>query len=455
MTRHVPALVVGGGVSGLVCAFALRKSGIDAHLVEASPRSGGVIQSITSEGFLLELGPQSFGGAPSLYNLCRQLGIQNQLLTAPPLPRFILIDGKLKAAPLRTVHFFASSFAGIRTKWSIFRDAFGRTVPPAGDESVAAFVRRKFTPELLEKIVGPFVSGIYAGDPEKLSFGAAFPQLREAETETGSIIRGLARRGKQLKQSGAPRPALLSFRNGNETLVHTLSSKIGPALQTNARVTSIARNSDASVEVQLETNGQTETISTKKLIIATPTEVAGKLLGGLDPALESLLKSVEYVPVAVVSLGYRKSDIGRSLHGFGFLVPRTAGLRVLGTVWNSSLFPGRAPDGCALLTSFLGGATDPEVARLPPGEMATLVHNQISPLLSITGDPAFSNVTVWRRALPQYNLGHLERLAAVSSLLRNYPGIWLAGNYLRGPALGSTVEQSIAVAEEVRVALQS
>jgi oxygen-dependent protoporphyrinogen oxidase len=455
VTRHVPALVVGGGISGLVCAYALRDAGIETEIFEASLRPGGVIQSITSEGFLLELGPQSFGATPSLHKLCQQLGIRNQLLTAPPLPRFILIDGKLKAAPLRVFPFFASSFVGIRTKCSILQDAFGRTVPPAGDESVAAFVRRKFTPELLEKIVGPFVSGIYAGDPEKLSLGAAFPQLREAETETGSIVRGLARRGKQLKQSGAPRPALLSFRNGNETLVHALSSKIGPALQTNARVTSIARNIDASADVQIETNGHAETISTKKLIIATPTEIAGKLLGGLDPAFNSLLKSVEYVPVAVVSLGYRKSDIGHSLHGFGFLVPRSAGLRVLGTVWNSSLFPGRAPDGHALLTSFLGGATNPEVAGLPPGELATLVHNEISPLLSITGDPAFSGVTIWRRALPQYNLGHLDRLAAVAKLLRNHSGIWLAGNYLRGPALGSTVEQSLAVAEEVRVTLQS
>jgi oxygen-dependent protoporphyrinogen oxidase len=447
--------VVGGGISGLVCAYTLRKAGIDAQLLEASSRPGGVIQSIGTEGYLLELGPQSFGGAPSLYNLCHALGIESHLVTAPPLPRFILIDGKLRPAPLRVVAFFSSPFASMKTKWSILRDAFGHTVPPAMEESVAAFVRRKFTPELLEKIVGPFVSGIYAGDPEKLSLGAAFPQLREAEAETGSIVRGIAHRGKQIKQSGAPRPALLSFRDGNETLVRALGAEIGPALETNTRVISVARREDASFDVRFENNNEQESISTKALIIATPADVAGKLLAGIDPAIQSLLNFVEYAPVAVVSVGYRKSDVGHSLHGFGFLVPRSAGLRVLGTVWNSSLFLGRAPEGHALLTSFLGGATDPTAAELSPAQLTSLVHSQISPLLSTSSDPAFSSVTIWHRGLPQYNLGHGDRMAAVAKLMQNCPGVWMAGNYLRGPAVGSCIEQASAVAEEVRKSLQS
>jgi len=163
---------------------------------------------------------------------------------------------------------------------------------------------------------------------------------------------------------------------------------------------------------------------------------------------------MDYAPVAVVSLGYRISAIGHSLEGFGFLVPRSSGLRVLGTVWNSSLFPGRVPQGRALLTSFVGGATDPSAASLPAEALTSLVHREISPILSISAEPVFSNVTVWPRALPQYNLGHSDRLAAVAKLLRNHPGIWLAGNYLRGPAIGSCVEHALAVADEVREALE-
>jgi oxygen-dependent protoporphyrinogen oxidase len=455
VTRHVPALVVGGGISGLVCAYALRKSGIDAHLIEASSRPGGPIHSLLRDGFLLELGPQSFSSAPVLMDLCHELGLDNQILPAPRAPRFVLLDGALRPAPLSPPAFFASSFFGLKTKWSVIRDVFGHSAPPAEEESVADFVQRKLTPEMLEKLVGPFVSGIYAGDPERLSLPAAFPQLYDAESQAGSIVRGMVRLGKQIKQTGRPRRTVFTFRDGNEILVHTLAAKIGPALRTNVRATRITRREDASFEVHLESDGQVEAVSTKALILATPTDVTGKLLAGLDDSIEPLLKRVEYAPVAVVSLGYQRSEIRHSLNGFGFLAPRSAGLRVLGTVWNSSLFPGRAPDGHVLMTSFVGGVSDPTAVELSPAELANLVHNQISPLLSASGSPAFSNVTVWPRAIPQYNLGHLDRLTAVTKLLQNCPGIWLTGNYLRGPAVGSCVEQANAVAEEVHKALQS
>ncbi len=450
MTRHVPALVVGGGISGLVCAYALRKTGVDAQLAEASPRPGGVINSVTRDGFLLELGPQSFSSAPSLQDLCRELGLENQILLAPRSPRFVLIDGSLWPVPLTPPAFFTSSFVGIKTKWSILRDAFGRSVPPAKDETVAAFVRRKFTPELLEKLVGPFISGICAGDPEKLSLGAAFPQLLDAETQAGSIVRGLARLGKQIKQSGRPRRTLFTFREGNETLVRALANKLGSAFLTGTRVADISCQNDGSLGIRLENRNGSESISTKSLILATPTDVTAKLLSRLDSSFEAPLSSINYAAVAVVSLGYRSQDVGHSLSGFGFLVPRSAGLRVLGSVWNSSLFPGRAPDGHALMTSFVGGTTDPAAAMLQPEELAALVHREISALLFMKKDPVFSNVTIWPRALPQYNLGHGDRLSAIAEACSRFPGLCLTGNYLRGPAIGSCVDQALAVAEEVR-----
>jgi oxygen-dependent protoporphyrinogen oxidase len=184
--------------------------------------------------------------------------------------------------------------------------------------------------------------------------------------------------------------------------------------------------------------------------MATPTDVTGRLLAALDSTFGSLLTSIEYAAVAVVSLGYCKNDVGHSLNGFGFLVPRSAGLRVLGTVWNSSLFPSSAPEGNVLLTSFVGGTTDPYATRLKSEELASLVHREISPLLSLKSEPNFSNVTNWQPALPQYNLGHAERLAAASRVCSRFPGLWLTGNYLRGPAIGACVEQAISVAQEVR-----
>ena len=454
MTPRVQALVVGGGISGLVCAYALRKAGLDAHLFEASPRPGGVIQSIARDGFLLELGPQSFSGTAPLRALFQDLGISDQIVQAANrAPRYVLVDGALCPVPLSPPAFFTSSLIDASTKWALVRDLLGKSVPPDADESVAAFVRRKFSPQLLDRLVGPFVSGVYAGDPERLSLCSAFPSLHKAEESSGSIIRGMLRAAK-MKTRPRERPALLAFRDGNEILIRALSNILGPSLHTGAGITGISAQNGGSFSAQFEAHGSSESISTKSLILATPTDVTEKLLSRLDSSFESLLAPVDYAPVAVVSLGYHISSIGHSLDGFGFLVPRSSGLRVLGTVWNSSLFPGRAPKGHALLTSFVGGATDPSAASLTADALTSLVHREISPILAISTEPVFSNVTVWPRAIPQYNLGHSDRLAAVAKLLRKHPGIWLAGNYLRGPAIGSCVEQALSVADEVREALE-
>jgi oxygen-dependent protoporphyrinogen oxidase len=453
VTRHVPALVVGGGISGLICAYSLQKAGIEVQLVETSPRPGGVINSVSRDGFLLELGPQSFSGTAALRQLCSELAISDQLLEAPTrAPRYVLVDGKLQPVPMSPPAFFMSSLINGSTKWALMRDIFGKSIPPDADESVASFIRRKFSAQLLDRLVGPFVSGVYAGDPERLSIRSAFPQLHEAEKAAGSVIRGMMRLAKT-KKGPRERPSLNTFRGGNETLVLALADKLGPSLRTGLRVTEISRPNGGSFDARFGGQGQEESVSTKSLIFATPTDVAGNLLAQLDPSFESLLSPIEYAAVAVVSLGYRQSDVGHSLDGFGFLVPRSAGLRVLGTVWNSSLFPGRAPEGHVLLTSFVGGTTDPPAAKLNQQELSTLVHREISPILSIKTDPVFSNVTIWPRALPQYNLGHGDRLSAISQRLSNFKGLKLVGNYLRGPAIGSCVEQALAVAEEIRSTL--
>jgi protoporphyrinogen/coproporphyrinogen III oxidase len=449
VTRHVPALVIGGGISGLVCAYALHKAGIETELVEASPRPGGVIQSITRDGFLLELGPQSFSSTPALRQLCTELRISDEIIEAPPhSPRYVLIDGKLQLVPLSSPAFLASSLIDASTKWAFLRDIFGKSTPPDTDESIANFVRRKFSAQLLDRLVGPFVSGVYAGDPERLSVRSAFPQLYEAEKSSGSIVRGMMRLAKS-KKGPRERPTLQTFRGGNASLVQSLSANLGPALQTNAKVTKLEKNENGYFTVHHQIDGKEDSLSASTLIFATPLDTTGKLLANLDPSFESFLSPVEFAAVAVVSLGYPKSAIGHSLDGFGFLVPRSAGLRVLGTVWNSSLFAGRAPDGHTLLTSFVGGTTDPAAAKLAPDNLSAIVHREISPILSINREPTFSNVTIWPRALPQYNLGHADRLAAVATLLKSNPGIWLTGNYLRGPAIGSCVEQALATAEEV------
>src|SRR4029077_10670278 len=189
MTPPVPAVVIGGGISGLVCAYFLNKAGIATPVLEASLVAGGMIRSERRDGFLLELGPQSFSGTAGLQALCAELGIADQFLEAPSrAPRYVLIDGALKSVPLNPPALFTSSLLSLRTKWRIAHDAFGTTRAPEGDESIAAFVRRKFGDELLDRLVGPFVSGIYAGDPERLSLRSSFTQVYHAEKSAGSVI---------------------------------------------------------------------------------------------------------------------------------------------------------------------------------------------------------------------------------------------------------------------------
>jgi len=464
MSEKVEALVVGAGISGLATAYALQKAGIATRVVEGAARPGGVIQSVKRDGYLLECGPQSFSGNGAISAMCRDLGIlEERVLADPKAPRYVLIDGKLQNVPMGP-GLLTSSFMSGGTRTAILRDIFGKSESPEPDESVAGFIRRKFSPPLLDRLVGPFVSGIYAGDPEKLSLRAAFPILYEAEKAAGSITRGVFKVIKQRKsangtQPQAPKekPTLQTFRDGNETLIRAIAGRLGERLTCGTEVTRIEaldpgqEPKTARFRLALRGPRGDETVETERLILSVPTETAGRLLESLDLGFAVQLGAVAYSGVAVVSLGYRKGDVRDSLTGFGFLVPRSSGLSILGTVWNSSLFPGRAPQGQALLTSFVGGATNPGAMNKSPEQLAAEVHRELSPLLGLRTEPVFSNVTIWKRAIPQYNLGHTARLAAVESLRTRFPGLYFSGNYLNGPAIGTCVEHALKVADEVRV----
>ena len=448
-------IVIGGGISGLACAYTLRNFGIDAILLESSPRPGGVIRSEQRDGFLFECGPQSFTSTFALAGLARELGLANELVEAPPrAPRYVLVDGALQPVPLSPVAFLFTSLVSAGTKWSILSEPLRKTSPPENDESIADFARRKFTAELLDRLVGPFVSGIYAGDPEKLSLRGAFPALHEAEKAAGSLVRGMIRNTRQ-RQGPSHKATLASFRHGNETLVRALAEKLGPAFHASAEVRGLHRTAGNSFQLNVQENGSVREYTAGRLVLATPAGVSARLLNEIFPAPSSALSEMTYAPVAVVSLGYRRQDVAHSLAGFGFLIPRSAGLRTLGAVWNSSLFPNRAPEGHVLLTSFIGGATDPHAIEMSPGQLAALVHAELARLLSLNDSPAITNVTVYRQAIPQYNLGHSQRVATVESARASCPNLWLLGNFFRGPAIGACVDRALAVAEQVRISYNS
>ncbi len=492
-------LVIGGGISGLACAWQLRKSGLQVILLERSRRFGGVIDAAERDGFHFDVGPLSFSATEPLTKLIEELGLAGELLRADPrAPRYILMGGRLVRVPMGPGEFLRTPLIGWRTKLRFLREPFGRTRPPDSDESIASFVRRKFGEDLLTNLVAPFVSGVYAGDPERLSLNSAFPGLRELEERFGSVIRGGI---KSRRRGGGTRPSLCNFKNGIATLTTALANKLGTAAICGAEITAIrcridARStgvsgSGARFEVGYNVDGAAHLLDVSAIVVATPTEEAARLLSGVDPRFAATLSRIEYASVAQVCTGYRLAQIGRRaaglaggskdsgdagdsgepqaatqaaatgttnvLRGFGFLVPRTEHLRILGTVWNSALFPrrvfgsgGDSPVAdSASFTSFVGGATDAGICRQSDDEISQIVQQELSSVMGISGRPAAIHVARWGCAIPQYNVGHAGVVADLRELCTETPGIFLAGNYLTGASLGACVEQAGKIAASV------
>lgn len=451
MSAPRQVVVLGAGISGLACALALQQGGGAVRILEASSEPGGLVRSERRNGYLLELGPQSFTSTPELRALFTALKLDDQVVAAPPrAPRYVLLGGRLRPVPLSPPAFFASSLLGIRTKWRVVQDALGRTSPPK-DESVAAFVRRKFTDELLERVVAPFVSGIYAGDPEQLGLRSAFPQLFAAEQSAGSVVRGLLRRPRQPhpRQPAANKSALVALREGNAALTRALALALGGALTCNAEVRFVQRTSEGQYRVELVADGKPESLLADDLVLAIPAGQAARLLREVLPQAADRLALIEYAPVAVVAIGYANRQIARPADGFGFLVSPSENLRLLGTVWNSFLFPNRAPEGHVLFTSFLGGVHDRAAATLPPAEMVGIVHRELARVHGISGEPAFSHVAVHRSAIPQYNLGHCRAVAELEAATASERNLHIAANYLEGPSVGACVSRANAVAAKI------
>jgi len=453
-SKHV--IVIGAGISGLSCAYRLNQLGADVTLLESTDRPGGVIGTIQKDGFLFESGPQSFQTTDLILSLILELGIEADLQKADPrAPRYILLHGRLQKIPTSPQAMLTSSLLGVGSRWKILSEPFRKTRPPAAEESVAKFARRKFGDEILEYLVGPFVSGVYAGDPEKLSLKAAFPSLDEWEREYGSVLRGAK---KARKGANTPPSSLCSFRQGVAHLPNAIAEKLSNRMQIGVAAKSLNRlgpNNNEMFEISTEHASNSATMQASAIVLATPAYVSAHLIESLSAQLGHTLSGIEYAPVAVVASGYYRQQVGEPIDGFGFLVPRREKLHTLGTVWNSSLFPGRAPEGSVTVTSFEGGATNPEIAAQPEDQIAKIIQSENEHILKIVGSPITSAVWRYPRALPQYNLGHGHIVEAIRDAERQLPGIFFAGNYLEGPALGKCVENGFQTAEAVQNYLQT
>lgn len=450
------SIIIGAGISGLSVAYQLKKAGQNILLLESSERVGGVIQSLDADGFLLERGPNSLRGTHELLDLVDDLQLQNELIAAnPKAPAYVYFQAALHPVPMSPPALLKTQLLSTKAKLRLLYEPFVTSRQQAGEESLDSFVRRRLGDEVLERFVAPFVSGVYAGDPKQLSIQASFARLAEFEAESGSILKGAIKAARTAKKNqDAPKRSLrpyrlCSFQNGLETLPKAIAASLGKSLITEVHVNEVARISNRTFQLSYEHKNQTETVAANALIVATPASVAAQILSAVLPEITPLLNEISYTKLCAVPLAYRKDQLSRALDGFGFLTPRDQGLRTLGSIWNSSLFSKRAPDGWVVMNNFIGGETDREAIHLSDDELAAIVHRDLQTVLSIKGEPKRLPITRWHRAIPQYNLGHAARIAAIEAALLPHKGIWLAGNYLHGVAIGDCLKRGKEMAGEI------
>ncbi|MDH4070505.1 MAG: protoporphyrinogen oxidase, partial [Ignavibacteria bacterium] len=384
---------------------------------------------------------------PLFGTMFEELGILTDRVYANRLAgkRFILRNGTLHALPTSPGSFLSSRLWSTGGKLRLLKEPFvGRA---AEEESIAQFVERRLGREFLDYAINPFVAGVYAGNPEELSVRAAFPKLYNLEERYGGLIRGMVRGRKERKarsDTAKNKAELFSFREGMEEFPRALSSAIGSGIRTGTEVTEVClagepRNGKQRYRIIARDNGSDYTLDAGTVVFAAPAYVAGRLIAGLSPSLSSALDQISYPAVGEVFLGFREDAIGRALDGFGFLVPAKERRSILGTIWSSSLFEGRAPAGHAALTTFVGGSRQPQVLDRNDDDLVRMVVEELQEIMQLNGNPVFTSVTRWPRAIPQYHLGYHAITEAIDAFETCYPGLYICSNYRGGIAVGDCV----------------
>jgi len=442
--------VVGAGISGLATAFWLTRAGRAVEVLEASDHLGGAIVTHRQDGFLFELGPNTvLENRPEVGELIRDAELDGSKIEARPeaKKRFLWKGDALEALPSGPPGFLKTHLFSLRAKLRLLAEPFLRRAPEGVEESIAQFVRRRLGPELLDYAVGPFVSGVYAGDPERLSIRWATRKIWELERQHGSLIRGaLARR-----KGPAPGGAMISFADGLDTLPHGLAERIAAApageVHTGVRVQRVTKEDGENGLFHLHT-GEGE-ISTHRVVLATPADVTAALLDEASEERSRPLAEIPYAPVVVVGLGLRREDVAHPLDGFGFLAPRVESLRLLGCLFPSSIFPDRAPEGGVTLSAFLGGRTDPGAVELSDEKVLEVVRRDLDRALGLRGEPRVTVIRRWPRAIPQYEVGYGRFVELSKELERDLPGLHLAGSFLHGISVPDCIGNARRVACEM------
>jgi oxygen-dependent protoporphyrinogen oxidase len=456
--------IVGAGLSGLSTAHylvnLLSDAGKEAEILilEAEDLPGGKMRTIRQDGFRVEWGPNGFlTNKPYGMELVKDLGIEGRLARSSDLARkrYIYSGGTLHRLPETPPAFFRSNLLSLPGRLRILWEPFAPGPPGGIDESLGDFARRRLGPEALEKLIDPMVTGIFAGDPDKMSLRACFPLIHDLEEKYGGLVRGMlslrrerARQGVQSEMSAGPGGVLMSFDEGVQTLADTLAGRLSEGLHRNVAVDRIERRGNMYV-LLLSEGGRREEMAADVVVVATPAYAAAQILAPLDEGLSDALAGIPYSPITVAALGYGKATLENPLDGFGFLIPRGERRKILGALWDSSVFPNRAPEGMALLRVMVGGVRAPEIAALPEEQLLTLARRELRDILGISAEPVLARAFFHDRGIPQYLVGHGKRLERIDGRLAHFPGLYLNSNAYRGIALNDCVLQSRLTAARI------
>lgn len=462
-------VVIGGGISGLATAHFIAAEAekasrpVDLVLLECSSRVGGKIESVRENGYLCESGPNGFlNSRLEVMALCAAAGVEHRLLTSNDAARkrYVYTKGALQLVPMSPPGFLGSKILSTRGKLRILREPWTKPAQAGIDETVASFGERHLGREAVDQLIGPFVTGVFAGDPHDMSVASTLPVMIQLEKEgSGSLIKAMLRRRKAkkaagIKNGGGPKSEglvgasgkMTSFDNGMAVLTGALAAGLGSVIRTGQRVSSITNSKSGSAPWRVWVEGAGEPYEADAVICAAPSYSASTMLQEIDESLAAQLARIPYVAVNVVNIGLPLAEVPGGLDGFGFLIPQHEKRRILGAVWTSSLFPDHAPEGQASIRVMVGGARGAAHAALDDDQTLQMAREEISELMGISAEPDFVKIVRWEHAIPQYRPGHGQILSSIDQRLENHGGLLLTGNAYRGVSLPDCIRASAATA---------
>lgn len=449
-------VIVGGGITGLACAHRLvadlARARVEAEviLVDQGQAPGGHATTVREDGYVVEAGPNGFlDREPATRELVNELGLGTTLVEARQVAkrRFIVRNRRLCPVPDSPKALLSCRALGVGGTLRLLCEPFARRAPAGVDETIFDFAQRRIGREAAEMLVDAAVAGISAGDSRALSVRSQFPLMTEMERDHGSLIRAMVAR----RRNGVAAPRLMSFDGGLATLTDALVAGLGSRIVRGVQVRSVERH-DAGWQVRLSSG---EALAADHVVFACAARATAPILSAVDASLASALREVPYSGVQVVALAYRLADVPHPLDGYGYLVTRGEQLSTLGVVWESSLFPGRAPAGMALLRVFMGGARRPDAVALDTPDVTWLARQELRAVMGIDGSPERSWVFRWPEAIAQYTVGHDARIATIRRLVGAHPGMHVCGTSYDGVAFNQAIASGRATARTVASAVAS